>query len=121
MPGISAPAQKLEALHADTCLPDYWGGHHLPHLIIPVHKGMSFKHMKEALINELCVGCVCGADAPAENDEQWFRAAKIAVGNIQLNAEVSGHADDFELFTDLEPDDDDDATIYAYFVFKEAA
>lgn len=26
------PKIKLECSHVDTCLPDYWSGHHLPHV-----------------------------------------------------------------------------------------
>jgi hypothetical protein len=31
---------KFDIIHADTCLPDYWSGHHLPHVQIPVFNGM---------------------------------------------------------------------------------
>lgn len=119
MPGYSAPAQKLEALHADTCLPDYWGGHHLPHIVVPVHREMTLKGLKQSLIDELHEGCVCGANAPACNDDQWFRQARMAVNNITA---LHPHPEEpglTPMFEHLEPDEDDDATIYAYFVFKE--
>ena len=43
---------KLECLHADTCLPDYWGGHHLAHVQIPVYRGMTLKAIKESIRDE---------------------------------------------------------------------
>lgn len=27
--------------HADTCLPDCWSGHHLPHISVPVYRSMT--------------------------------------------------------------------------------
>lgn len=116
MPGTSV---RLEACHADTCLPDYWGGHHLPHIIVPVHREMTLKGLKQGLIDELHVGCVCGADAPAENDAEWFRQARRAVENITANDPHPEEPGLTLVFPDLEPEEDDDSTIYAYFVFKE--
>lgn len=28
----------LECVHVDTCLPDYWGGHHLAHISVPIYR-----------------------------------------------------------------------------------
>ena len=117
MPNTSVRVPKLEACHADTCLPDYWGGHHLPHLQVAVHREMTIKGLKEELINALHDGCVCGAEAPAEDDREWFRQARMAVENI---APVN-IAREAPLFPDLEPETDDDSTVYAFFVFREVA
>lgn len=40
--------KKLECCHADTCLPDYWSGHHLPHVQIAVWRGMTLAIQCEA-------------------------------------------------------------------------
>jgi hypothetical protein len=118
---------KLTLAHADTCLPSYWGGHHLPHIQVIVHHGMTLKALKEELINELHNGPVMGADAPAEDDEEWFRQARIAVNNLTAKPADTGvveveppHPDERQLFLDLEPDSEDDdgqESVYAFFVF----
>lgn len=103
---------KLEICHVDTCLPDFWSGHHLPHIQIPVHRGMDVKTMKQYLIDELHNGPVMGVN---ELEEEWFRQARIAVGNC------TEKTDDYQPFSDLvdESDDEDAASVYAYFVFRE--
>lgn len=53
---------KLELIHVDTCLPDYWSGHHLPHVMIPAIPGMSGKDIREAIRDELRQGAVMGSD-----------------------------------------------------------
>ena len=35
--------------HADTCLPDYWSGHHLPHISVPVCRSMTAGELRDAL------------------------------------------------------------------------
>lgn len=111
---------KLTAAHADTCLPSFWGGHHLPHIQVMVHKGMSLGALKADLKSELINGCVCGADAPEDDNEAWFAAAKEAIDRITAASPIKGRADDTPLFTDLEPDSEEDdgcESVYAFFVF----
>lgn len=121
---------KLDCVHADTCLPDYWGGHHLPHVQIPVWRGMHLSEVKAAIRSEIRQGAVMGAydDArllsadmvrPDEEKraDQLTRAAYAAVNRLRPAAKGKRR-----LFEDLEPagDDDSDVTVYAYFVFVEA-
>ena len=73
----------LECCHADTCLSDYWGGHHLAHVQVPVWNGMSLAELKKALMAELNEGAVAGGDAPHDYDEQWYAAARDAVQAIE--------------------------------------
>lgn len=65
---------KLECAHADTCLPDYWCGHHRPHVQIPVTPGMSLKAIKEEIRNALWQGAVSGScdDENAETVYAFF-------------------------------------------------
>lgn len=108
---------KLTAAHADTCLPSFWGGNHLPHIQVTVRKGMSLGELKADLKSELVNGCVMGADAPADDDEEWFAAAKEAIDQIEATA---GTGNDTTLFNDLEEeseDDDGSDSVYAFFVF----
>ena len=106
----------LECCHADTCLPDYWGGHHLAHVQVPVWNGMSLAELKKALMAELNEGAVAGAGYPGDHDEQWYAAARDAVQAIE--AKTAAGADN--LFPLLVPqtEDDDVPTVYAFFVFR---
>lgn len=116
---------KLECLHADTCLPDYWGGHHLAHVQIPVYRGMTLKAIKESIRYELRMGAICGSDEIADllsdnfvtNEklaDQVTRAAYAAVNRIKPNKKCQRR-----FFTDLEEQDDYSEPVYAYFVFEE--
>ncbi len=116
---------KLECLHADTCLPDYWGGHHLAHVQIPVYRGMTLKAIKESIRDELCMGAVCGSDEIAtllsadlvtdeKRADQVTRAAYAAVNRIKPVKKGQRR-----FFTDLEEQDEDYEPVYAYFVFEE--
>lgn len=108
---------QLECCHADTCFPDYWGGHHLAHIQVPVWNGMSLAELKKALMAELNEGAVAGAGYPGDHDEQWYAAARDAVNAMAVNPGV----DPAHLFKDLEvgedEPDDDGESVYAFFVF----
>ena len=116
---------KLECLHADTCLPDYWGGHHLAHVQIPVYRGMTLKAIKESIRDELRMGAIMGNDEIAgllsdgfvtdkKRADQVTRAAYAAVNRIKPNKKGQRR-----FFTDLEEQDDDCCDyVYAYFVFE---
>ena len=116
---------QLECCHADTCFPDYWGGHHLAHIQVPVYNGMSLAELKKALMSELNEGAVDGSDAPHDYDEQWYAAARFAVQAIEafavraIEAKTPAAAAE-NLFPLLIPqgDDDDVPTVYAFFVFR---
>ena len=115
----------LECIHADTCFPDYWGGHHLAHIQVPVYNGMSLAELKKALMSELNEGAVAGAGYPGDHDEQWYAAARDAVQAIEafavraIEAKTPAAAAE-NLFPLLIPqgDDDDVPTVYAFFVFR---
>lgn len=116
---------QLECCHADTCFPDYWGGHHLAHIQVPVWNGMSLAELKKALMAELAEGAVAGAGYPGDHDEQWYAAARDAVQAIEafavraIEAKTPAAAAE-NLFPLLIPqgDDDDVPTVYAFFVFR---
>lgn len=114
--------KKLECIHADTCLPDYWGGHHLPHVQIIVSKGMTLKAIKEELHSELNQGAVAGNnpivyDDSGEDGDRWYRRAHAAVNRIKPTNKGQRR-----FFLDLEESDDDEfgELVYAFFVFREA-
>lgn len=110
---------KLNCIHADTCLADYWGGHHLPHVAIPVHARMTCKDVREAIKAELRMGYVMGNSDDAQllcgdvvldekRADKLTRAAYAAV-----NRDIKGKR---YPFAHLELDSESQA----YFVFIEA-
>lgn len=115
---LSAHRIHLECCHADTCLPSYWGGHHLAHIQVPVHNGMRFDGLKAVLRRELNEGAIMGADYPGEHNDQWYAAAVAAVNAMTVNE----GADPEHLFKGLEigddEKDDDGESVYAFFVFR---
>lgn len=118
---------KLEFVHADTCLPDYWSGHHLPHICIPVYPRMKLREIKSAICNELRTGAVMGStddvrllssDFIESKDEKradaLTRAAYAAVNRIR-GADKGQRI----FFTDLEASEDSEESICAWFVLVE--
>ena len=118
---------KFECCHADTCLPDYWSGHHLPHVQIPVFCGMTLAQVKSALHDELSNGYVAGSGELAcafdydistdkERTEELRKEAHAAIDAIQLRDPENDHC-----FMGLEESTDDDCSdsVYAFFVFVE--
>lgn len=118
----------LECVHADTCLPDFWSGHHLAHVQIPVYKGMTFKAIKADIYSELAQGAVMGSDDLAfllsadfvgdDRDADAIKATKAAYAAVNRMKPVNKGQRRF--FMDLEPQKGDDCpTVYAYFIFVE--
>jgi hypothetical protein len=120
---------KFECCHADTCLSDYWSGHHLPYVQIPVYRGMTLKDVKNAIKDELRQGAVSGntdnarllSDDMVGEDEvkqadRVTRAAYAAVNRMRL-ADPRKR----KLFMELEEIDENDCyeSVYAFFVFVE--
>ena len=109
----------LECVHADTCLPDYWGGHHLAHVSIPIYGSMSLHDIKTAIHSELNEGAVAGSDertidGSGDIGDAWFYRAHAAVNRIKPNQKGKRR-----FFTDVPIDEDADYSVYAYFVFRE--
>lgn len=115
---------NLEIIHVDTCLPDYWSGHHKAHICVPVWNGITFDQLKRSIHSEISQGAVCGSDTIAEmlglsgdfSDDDIsiaYQAAQDAVDGIVL----SESANPENLFTNLDTDMDDDyEPVYAYFL-----
>lgn len=114
---------KMHCNHADTCLPDYWGGHHLPHVQIPVYRGMTLAAVRDAIRDELRQGAVAGSTDAArllsadmvrpEEEKQADRITRAAYAAV--NRDVRGaRRGQRTAFNDLEADDGD---VYAFFVF----
>jgi hypothetical protein len=108
---------KLICAHADTCLPDYWGGHHLPHVAVLVGRDTTFADLQAAIIDELREGAVAGADAIPEDTyecDAWQTAARDAVYRDVQPRDPSVQYP----FHYLDIGEDENFTpVYAYFVF----
>jgi hypothetical protein len=116
---------KLFCKHVDTCTPDYWQGHELPHVQIPVTSETKVYQVKQALKDALRWGDVGGrstdsrlmsADFVQPHEEKradrLTRAAYAAVNRLRFKR----RSNIFELSF---CNDDNAETIYAYFVFSE--
>lgn len=120
---------KLNCVHADTCLPDYWSGHHRPHIAVPVHRDMTIRELRNALRDELRQGAVMGSgdDAyllssdliPVEKVKQADALTRAAYAAIRRDVRMA-KAGARHPFRDLEPSDDGGDSVYAYFVFMGA-
>lgn len=119
---------KMTCAHADTCLPDYWGGHRLPHVQIPVtRRKMSLAEIRRAIRSELAQGAVMGSCDEARllsydyvSDEKradaLTRAAYAAVNRDVRGARKGQRYVD----TGVTEFGYDEETVYMFFVFKEA-
>lgn len=107
----------LNCVFVDACLPDYWGGHHEPHISVPVYKGMPLIDLKEELTRELCHGCVCGSgDQSIYESEAWHNAALQSIQEVSLiNPLAKTCFNDLDAST-LAPDND--VCVQAYFIFR---
>lgn len=119
---------KMNCSHSDTCLPDYWSGHHLPHVQIVARNGMSFKSVRDAIRDELRQGAVMGSDdaarllsadmvPPSEEKraDMVTRAAYAAI-NRDIRPAKKGARNAFPDLEEL-PSDCDGEECFAFFVF----
>lgn len=109
---------KLICSLSDICLSDYWSGHSLPHVAVPVSRDTTFSDLRTAIVEELRAGAVAGADATPEEtyeNDEWCEAAREAVErDVQPND--PGVEYPFR-HLDASDDDEDAESVYAYFVF----
>ena len=119
---------KLECAHADTCLSDYWSGHHLPHVQIHVHPGMTMRAIKDAIKSELMQGAIAGNDdnarllsaewVPPADEQKAIAITKAAYAAV--NRMKPARKGQRRFFQDVEISEDDcTESVYAFFVFIE--
>lgn len=115
----------FDCCHADTCLPDYWSGHHLPHVQISVWPGMSMSDIKREIRRQLWEGAVMGSTdearllsadmvAPAEERRADMLTHRAYAAVARMKPARKGQR---RFFTDIEQTEDSD-TVYAFFVFR---
>ena len=119
---------KLEILHADTCLPDYWPGNYRAHVQIPVVPGMSGTEIRAAIKAEIMQGAVMGGDdiafllsadyVGADREHDADKATKAAYAAV--NRMRPARKGQRRFFTDIETCEEyEDSVVYAFFVFVE--
>ena len=111
---------KLHCLHVDTCLPDYWGGHHLPHIAVPVDRETTIETLRDSLMGEIWQGAIMGSDPRTFDDAEEYEEMLDAMRNA-IKEDV--HLRDKRMrypFPDLEKETEEtDCSVMAYFVFTE--
>lgn len=124
------PKIKFECCHIDTCLPDFWSGHHLPYVQIPVYNGMTLKEIKASIMDELKQGAVMGNCENAyllwsdyvnpDNEKKADQVTKAAYAAVnRIKPSKKGQRKFFTGLDKVDEDNDCMDTVYAYFVFVE--
>ena len=110
----------LACQHAGTMLPDYWSGHHLAHIQVPVDRGTTITQLRAALHSELSQGAIAGSDRRTRDDVDEFGAwLKAAHAAIDRDVRLKHPRTTLRPFRDLEAQLDGDYSVYAYFVFAD--
>ena len=114
---------KVSIAHADTCLSDYWSGHHLPHVQIPAYR-QSFASVRNAIKSEIAQGAVMGSDRDAQllshdliapEDEAYAdKLTRKVYAAINRDVRPARRGDRLA-FRDIDPSDCEE-TVWAYFV-----
>ncbi len=115
---------KVTIAHADTCLPCYWGGHHLPHVQVPAYR-MTFAELRRQLRHEISMGAIAGNGEnarllssdlirPDEEKRADTLTRKVyAAINRDIRPQRKG---DRLCFHDIPPPGDCEDMAYAFFV-----
>ena len=114
---------KLNIKHCSTCLPCYFGGHHLAWICVPVHDKMTFKELRTNLHSELNQGAIGGSEPLSQDDsgiegDKWFKAAHAAI-NRDIKPAIKGNRFPFKGVLGQNLECGDEPEVYAYFVFDE--
>lgn len=75
---------KLRVGLADLCIADYWGGHHLPHVQIPVHKHTTAAEVREMLTYEVAMDAVARLPEGRGESPEWYAAANKAIAELSI-------------------------------------
>lgn len=75
---------KLKVGLADLCVADYWGGHHLPHVQIPVHKHTTADEVRAMLTHEVAMDAVARLPEDWDESPEWYAAARKAIAELEI-------------------------------------
>lgn len=115
---------KMNCIHADTCISDYWSGHHLPHVQIPVtRRKMSLAEIRRMIRSEIAQGAVMGSDDEARilshcHMDDTKRADTVRrAAYAAINRDIRG-AKPGQRYIDTGVTEFDDCdSVYMFFVF----
>ena len=79
--------RKLSVGRADLCMADYWGGHHLPHVQIPVHKHTTADEVRAMLTYEVAMDAVARLPDGRGESPQWYAAANKAIAELVIRSD----------------------------------
>lgn len=115
---------RVSIVHVDTCLPDYFRGDSRPWLCIPAYR-QSFASVRRALEDEVKYGAVGGHDDYArllqgdmvrpEEEKLADELTRKVYAAIRRDIRPAKKGDRI-VFRDIEPSEDDDYRVMAYFV-----
>lgn len=109
---------KVYIVHADTCLSDYWSGHHRPHVCVPMFDGITYAEIRDAIREEIRQGAVMGSDDDAQLLSSDFvqdeKRADLLTRKVYaaINRDVRGAQKGWRVAWRGEDSDD----LYAFFV-----
>lgn len=75
---------KLRVGLADLCVADFWGGHHLPHVQIPVHKHTTADEVRAMLTHEVAMDAVARLPEGRGESPEWYAAANKAIAELEI-------------------------------------
>ena len=78
---------KLKLGLADVCVADYWGGHHLPHVQIPVHKHTTADEVRAMLTHEVAMDAVARLPEDWDESPEWYAAANKAIAELEIRSD----------------------------------
>lgn len=78
---------KLRVGLADLCIADFWGGHHLPHVQIPVHKHTTAAEVREMLTYEVAMDAVARLPEGRGETPEWYAAANKAIAELEIRSD----------------------------------
>ncbi len=100
---------KVTIVHADTCLSDYWGGHHLPHVSVCAYR-RSFASIRREILSEVSNGYIAG-------DVELLSRVPMSKIRAAVRRDIRpAKKGDRLAFRDIQSDEAGDM-VQAYFVF----
>ena len=75
---------KLRVGLADLCIADFWGGHHLPHVQILVHKHTTADDVRAMLTHEVAMDAVARLPEGWGESPEWDAAANKAIAELEI-------------------------------------
>jgi len=91
----------MKIYHIDTCLPDYFGGHHLPNFNIPVYKGMTYYDLKQQMLSGYFTDHI--EELNGKEEEEFIREVEYLFNGVDLESvlpEVEDREEEMEVMED---------------------